>query len=49
MTARAVVTYPARVLKGICGPVGAIGDDERRLAADLVDTMRYAAPGEHLR
>lgn len=44
MTARGVVTYPARVLKGICGPVGAIGDDERRLAADLVDTMR-ASPG----
>jgi peptide deformylase len=41
---REVVTYPARVLKGPCGPIGAVGDDERRLAADLVDTMR-AAPG----
>lgn len=41
---REVVTYPSRILKGVAGPVGAIGDGERRLAADLVDTMR-ASPG----
>ncbi|MBW3659686.1 MAG: peptide deformylase [Actinobacteria bacterium] len=44
MAVRQVVNYPARVLKGLAGPVGAIGDPERQLAADLVDTM-YDAPG----
>ncbi|MCC5947751.1 MAG: peptide deformylase [Nitriliruptoraceae bacterium] len=44
MTVRSVVHYPARVLKGLAGPVGAIGDAERRLAADLVETM-YDSPG----
>lgn len=44
MTVRSVVRYPGRVLKGTCGPVGSIGDAERRLAVDLVDTM-YASPG----
>ncbi len=44
MGLRPVVRYPARVLKGIAGPVGAIGEAERRLATDLVDTM-YDAPG----
>ncbi len=44
MTVRTVVQYPARVLKGLAGPVGEIGDRERALAADLVDTM-YDAPG----
>jgi peptide deformylase len=44
VTVRTVVRYPARVLKGLAGPVGAIGDRERRLATDLVDTM-YASPG----
>jgi peptide deformylase len=41
---RPVVNYPARVLKGLAGPVGAIGERERQLAADLVDSM-YEAPG----
>jgi peptide deformylase len=41
---RRVVRYPARVLKGLTGPVGSIGDRERQLAADLVDTM-YDSPG----
>jgi peptide deformylase len=41
---RPVLSYPARVLKGLAGPVGEIGDGERALAADLVDTM-YDAPG----
>lgn len=44
MPVRPVVLYPGRVLKGACGPVGSIGDDEQRLATDLVDTM-YASPG----
>lgn len=44
MTVRAVVRYPGRVLKGVAGPVGSIGDQERRLADDLVDTM-YDSPG----
>jgi peptide deformylase len=44
VTVRPVVRYPARVLKGIAGPVGAIGAQERQLAQDLVDTM-YDAPG----
>ena len=44
MTVRRVVTYPARVLKGLAGPVGEIGPRERQLAQDLVDTM-YDSPG----
>ena len=44
MAARSVVRYPARVLKGLAGPVGAIGPRERALADDLVDTM-YDSPG----
>lgn len=44
MTVRTVVRYPARVLKGIAGPVGAIGPRERQLADDLVETM-YDSPG----
>ena len=44
MAVRTVVRYPARVLKGPAGPVGAIGDGERRIATDLVDTM-YDSPG----
>jgi len=41
---RQVVPYPARILKGIAGPVGEIGPRERALAQDLVDTM-YGSPG----
>ena len=44
MAVRRVVPYPARILKGIAGPVGEIGPRERALAQDLVDTM-YDAPG----
>ncbi|MEX2550794.1 MAG: peptide deformylase [Nitriliruptoraceae bacterium] len=44
MAVREVVTYPARVLKGLTGPVGEIGPRERALAEDLVDTM-YDSPG----
>lgn len=44
MTVKRVVTYPARVLKGLAGPVGSIGAREHQLATDLVDTM-YDSPG----
>jgi peptide deformylase len=44
VTVRSVVHYPARILKGIAGPVGAVGDRERQLATDLVETM-YDSPG----
>lgn len=44
MAVRPVLTYPSRVLKGLCGPVGSVGQTERQLAQDLTDTM-YAAPG----
>lgn len=44
MAVRPVSVYPARILKGTADPVGDVGDDERRLATDLVDTMR-ASPG----
>ncbi len=44
MAVREVVTYPARVLKGLAGPVGEIGPRERALADDLVATM-YDSPG----
>ncbi|MBW3562929.1 MAG: peptide deformylase [Actinobacteria bacterium] len=44
MAVRPIVHYPARVLKGIAAPVGTIGETERVLAGDLVDTMDDA-PG----
>lgn len=44
MAVKPVLPYPARVLKGLAGPVGEIGARERGLADDLVDTM-YDAPG----
>jgi peptide deformylase len=44
MAVKRVVRYPARVLKGLAGPVGEIGPRERALADDLVDTM-YDSPG----
>ncbi|TVP74706.1 MAG: peptide deformylase [Nitriliruptor sp.] len=44
MAVKPVVNYPARILKGLAGPVGEIGARERALATDLVDTM-YDSPG----
>ena len=44
MAVRPVVRYPARVLKGLATPVGHLGDEERRVADDLIETM-YDAPG----
>lgn len=43
MGVRPVVRYPDRILKQAAEPVTGVGDRERALAADLVDTM-YAAP-----
>lgn len=40
MAVRPVLIYPAPVLKQVAKPVGAVDDDARRLASDLVDTMR---------
>ncbi len=40
MTVRKVLRIPAPPLAQACGPVGAIDDDARALARDLVDTMR---------
>ncbi len=39
-----MLIYPARALKSIAAPVGAIGPPQLELARDLVDTMR-ASPG----
>lgn len=44
MSVRPVLTYPSRVLKGVADAVGEVGDEERALASDLVETMR-ASPG----
>ncbi len=58
MPVRAVLRYPDPVLKRAAEPVGRVTDEHRRLADDLVDTMRtgpatvgLAAPqvGEPLR
>ncbi|MBW3663281.1 MAG: peptide deformylase [Actinobacteria bacterium] len=44
MPVRAIVRYPARVLKDGTVPVGTVDEAARELAADLVDTM-LDAPG----
>ncbi len=44
MAVRPVVAYPHTALKGVARPVGELGERERALAQDLVDTMR-ASPG----
>lgn len=44
MPVRPVVAYPDRMLKRVAAPVGTVGDRERQLATDLVDTM-LASPG----
>ncbi|WP_298438461.1 peptide deformylase [Geobacter sp.] len=40
MPAQKILLYPHPVLKKFCNPVPAIDDEIRRLAEDLVDTMR---------
>ncbi|MDU8943985.1 peptide deformylase [Ovoidimarina sediminis] len=47
MTVRPIVLWPDPVLAEVCAPVGAVGDDVRALAADLLETM-YDAPGRGL-
>lgn len=42
-----IVTHPDARLRALCAPVGAVDDETRRLAADMLDTM-YAAPGRGL-
>ncbi|HEX2027862.1 MAG TPA: peptide deformylase [Nitriliruptorales bacterium] len=44
MPVRPVATYPDRMLKRVAAQVGTVGDRERRLATDLIDTM-LASPG----
>lgn len=44
MPVRPILRYPDRVLKQPAAPVGAVDDRARRLATDLIDTMREA-PG----
>lgn len=44
MTLLSILRYPDRRLKLICSPVSTFDDDLRRLADDLLETMR-AAPG----
>lgn len=44
MTAFPIRTYPDPVLRSPAATVARIGDDIRRLVADMLDTM-YAAPG----
>ncbi|MFN4125174.1 peptide deformylase [Pannonibacter indicus] len=44
MTKRTIITLPDPMLRKICAPVAAVGDDIRQLADDMLDTM-YDAPG----
>lgn len=44
MTKRTIITLPDPVLRQVCEPVAAVGDDIRQLADDMLDTM-YDAPG----
>ena len=44
MTVKKILTEPNKILRQISEPVEKVGDDERRLMDDMLDTM-YAAPG----
>lgn len=44
---RSIVLWPDPVLAARCTAIGAIDDEVRKLAADMLDTM-YAAPGRGL-
>ena len=44
MTAKPILTEPNKLLRQISKPVESVGDDERKLMDDMLDTM-YAAPG----
>ena len=44
MTVRIILTEPNKLLRKISDPVEKVGDEERKLMDDMLDTM-YAAPG----
>ena len=44
MTIRKILIEPNKLLRQISNPVEKVGDEERRLMDDMLDTM-YAAPG----
>ena len=44
MSVKLILTEPNKILRQISKPVENIGDEERRLMDDMLDTM-YAAPG----
>ncbi|MDC6476470.1 peptide deformylase [Candidatus Pelagibacter sp.] len=44
MTVKPILTEPNKLLRQISKPVENVGDEERRLMDDMLDTM-YAAPG----
>ena len=44
MTVRKILTEPNKLLRKISEPVEKVGDDERKLMDDMMETM-YAAPG----
>ena len=44
MTVRTILTEPNKLLRQISLPVKKVGDEERKLMDDMLETM-YAAPG----
>ena len=44
MSVKPILTEPNKLLRQISKPVESVGDDERKLMDDMLDTM-YAAPG----
>ena len=44
MTVKKILTEPNKLLRQISDPVKKVGDEERKLMDDMLDTM-YAAPG----
>ena len=44
MSVKKILTEPNKILREISKPVEKVGDEERRLMDDMLDTM-YAAPG----
>jgi peptide deformylase len=44
MSVKLILTEPNKILRQISKPVESVGDEERRLMEDMLDTM-YAAPG----
>ena len=47
MAVRPILLHPDERLRAVCAPVGAVTDEVRALAADLLETM-YDAPGRGL-